>query len=984
MGSTVNTIVTAVATAIIISSGAGVLIGTASVLAGGSVAGLVAVATNVAIIGATVVTANALTIKPRKRNSSLQQASYSQEVSNRSIMVKQPIIARETVYGDTKKSGGILFMEATGNNQELHIVLQLASHEINSIDKVYFDDAELTLASDGTDANSQTRFKVTAPSKFAGDSEFDSSRKAIRIKKHLGSDTQIADADLVNEVTKITSDHRFQGIAYLYLKLDYSSDMFPNGIPNISAEIEGKKVFDFRTESTVFSQNPAVCIFDYLTDTRIGLGVSRDNIDTTSFTTVANLCDQNETLSGGGTEKKYTLNGIVYSDIAPMEVIDDMLTSFVGSLSYSNGKFRLSGGQFVSPTKTLTEDDLAGHITLVTKQSRKDMFNTVKGIFTSEETNWQPTDYPMVTSSTFLSEDGESIFADIDLPFTTSSATAQRIAKIVLLKNRQSIMIKMKVKGQGFTLQVGDTVRVTNSRFGFSAKIFEIAELSVITDMTEFSVDLVLKETASSVYDWNAEESEFILDNTNLPTPTSVSSPSVSAVDELRTFSETPLAVLVVTCLSSDGSTNEFEVEAQNTAVSGSSFVSLGKSKNNVFELVNAQDGATYNIRARSVNAFNVYSDFTTIQHQVVGKTAPPSDVTNFSVNIINGVAELSWTPIPDLDLSHYVVRHTSDTVSPTFEEGVIMAEKVSKPGNTVSLPARTGTYMIKSIDVLGIESINSTKSQVILNNIDYNFNVVTTSTQSPNFTGTKSDCAVVSRSGTNFLQLQTGELFDDCTGLFDAQPGNFDDGGGTVDNLEGTYDFPTIDLGSIFTSRVTVNLVFERFDPTSLFDSFPGNFDQRDGLFDGAYTEFNDVNVEMQISLSNDNSTFTDFRSYVLGDYKARYIKLRAKLTTTNPTSAPAISTLSVTVDMPDRTFGEGSIASGTSASGKVVSYSPAFKEVQALGVSVSNLATGDFYEISNKTATGFTIVFKNSSGTVINRNFDYVAKGYGFLESS
>ena len=59
-------------------------------------------------------------------------------------MVKQPIIPRDTEYGETKKSGGILFMESTNNNQDLHIVVQLASHEIQSIDSVYFGEDELT------------------------------------------------------------------------------------------------------------------------------------------------------------------------------------------------------------------------------------------------------------------------------------------------------------------------------------------------------------------------------------------------------------------------------------------------------------------------------------------------------------------------------------------------------------------------------------------------------------------------------------------------------------------------------------------------------------------------------------------------------------------------------------------------------------------------------------------------------------------------
>lgn len=941
----------------------------------------------VALVTAGVVISSQLTVMPRARNSSLQQRSYSAQTSNRSLMIKQPIMARDMVYGTTKKSGGILFMEVSDNNKYLHLVVQVASHEIEEFTKLYFNDEELTISSSENDANGIARYNITSPSTYSSDSIYEDGRKTVRIKLHKGLDDQQADADLVAETQKWTTAHRLQGIAYIYARISYDPDVFPNGLPNISAEIKGKKVLDFRTGSTAFSSNPALCLYDYFTDTRIGLGVDTSSMDTTSFTTLANVCDENVTLSGGGTEKRYECHGIVYSDIAPMEIIDNMLTSFVGSLSYSNGKFTIKGGQYVSPTITLTENDMLGNIDLGTKQSRKETFNTVKGLFTSDETNWQPTDYPMVTSTTFVEDDGETIYADIDLPFTKSSTMAQRLAKIVLLKNRQQITLNTKVNMKGFTLQVGDTVNITNTRLGFSNKVFEVADWSFVLGAEDVGITLSLKETSSSVYDWNAEEKEFNLDNTTLPRATDVSPPSITAVDELRTFAETPIAVLIVTCASNQGTTNEFEVEAQNTNDASGQFINLGKSRGNIFELVNAQDGAIYNIRARSVNAFNVYSSYTTIQHTVVGKTAPPSDVTNFSVNIINGQAELSWTPVSDLDLSHYVVRHTPDTTSATFEEGQILAEKVSKPASTISLPAKTGTYMIKAVDVLGISSLNSTKSAVILNQIDYNFNVVQTSTQSPNFTaGTKSDVEVFTRDGVNYLQLLTGELFDDASGNFDAQSGNFDDGGSTADNVEGTYDFPIIDTGGIYTSRVTVNLGFNRFDPTSLFDSFGGNFDAREGLFDGSYTEFDDVNVQILISTSNDNSSYTDYRNYVLGDYKARYIKLRAKLTTTNVTSAPAIHTLSATVDMPDRVYGESDISSGTSPSGKAVTYSPAFKSVQALGITVSNLDQNEHYVISNKSATGFTVTFYQGSGTgnVVDRTFDYQAKGYGYLESS
>ena len=1052
-------------------------------------------------------------------------------MQKRTEMIKQPLSPRDIVYGEVKKSGTLVYMDTTNNNKNLHMVIALASHEIQSIDKVYFNDEELTLASTGTDSNGITRFKVTSPSKYSTASRFtessrtliisgyedvtvqqnlpfggyqivngkgikkgntqvilisdvafsvstadtlningkdygissggssstadgrqtltvtldrgldtdvkatsitygaqspsgqiqtritpyrdnpntplpflsgtttttnyaiiatqkfqDTSEMTVRIKKHLGSDIQSADADMVTEIPDWTTDHRLSGIAYLYVTLKYDADVFPNGIPNISAEIKGKKILDFRSGSTAFSNNPALVLYDYLTDTRFGLGTPTSNIDTTSFTTVANIADEDIALAAGGTENRYECNGVITSDVQPMTAIDDISGSMLGILSYTNGKFNLSGGKYVAPTITLDEDDFRGGITINTKQSRRDLFNTAKGVFTSPESDWQPTDYPMVTSSTFVTEDNnETIFGEIDLPFTTSSTMAQRIAKVALFKNRQQIVVSAPCKFNAFTLQVGDTVNITNSRLGFSSKVFQVADWTFNSKANDFGIDLVLQETSADVWDWNAEETSFALDNTNLPTFQTTSAPSVSVSDILKSYSGIITTEVNIECTSSSGTTNEFEVEYRNTSTD-TDYISLGKSKNNRFSILDAEDGMTYEIRARSINAFNVASDFTSVAHEVVGKTAVPADVSNFAVNVVNNLAVCSWTANTELDLSHYIIRHTPEVTSPVYAGATIVADNISMATNVISLPAQTGTYMIKAVDVLGLTSETSTKKAVIRNQIADDFNAVTTTTQSPNFTGTKTDVEVVTRDSTNFLQIILGELFDDHSGNFDSALGNFDDGGEVQNNLDGFYEFSTnpIDLGAIYNSYVTTSLTSSRFNENSLFDSFEGLFDDQTGNFDGNYTEQDDVNAKVQISTSNDNSTYTDYQDYVLGNYKARYIKLRVKMTTTNADSTPAISGLSATIDMPDRTVAVDDIASGTASGGKAVTFSPAFKELQGLGISADNLSTGDFYEITSKSATGFTIKFKNSGGSVIDKTFGYVAKGFGFLESS
>ena len=66
-----------------------------------------------------------------------------------------------------------------------------------------------------------------------------------------------------------------------------------------------------------------------------------------------------------------------------------------------------------------------------------------------------------------------------------------------------------------------------------------------------------------------------------------------------------------------------------------------------------------------------------------------------------------------------------------------------------------------------------------------------------------------------------------------------------------------------------------------------------------------------------------------------------------------------------------------------KTWSFTNPFFGVPALGISAQNMQTGDVFAISSKTASGFTIAFQNSSGSAVDRTFDYIAKGFG-LQSS
>ena len=878
------------------------------------------------------------------------------------------LAVRTVVYGRVQTTGPVIYAETTNDNQYLHMVVPVAGHEIESFDEFYFDDELVTIDGSGN---------VTAPSKFAN---------KARILTHLGTTNQAADATLIAESNGLwTTNHTLSGIAYFYVRLNFDQDAFPNGRPVIKTVIKGKKVYDPRTLTTVFSSNTALCVLDYLQNSTYGLGASAAEVNMTSFSAAANICDEDVALAAGGTENRYETHGVVLTDASPKNILENLLTSCAGTVYYSSGVWNIKAAAYYSPTVTITDDDMRGPINVTTKHSRRDNFNLVKGVFVSPDQNWQATDFPAIKSSVFETDDNNIQSAlDLTLPFTISSPMAQRIAKIALYRQRQQIGLTLKCKLTAFQIEVGDVIMLTNTRYGFSAKPFEVMNYQFAVegeaDAPTYGVDLMLQETSSSVYDWSAEETAIELDNTSLPNYSLIDPPVMTISDELRAINQEVVTVMLVNLASSNQFITEYEVDFKKTT--DTAYTSAGKSSGTKFEILKVEDGVSYNVRSKAISFLGVVSDLSTAIYQVVGKTAPPSDVTDLSINSIGGSSILTWTPVTDLDLSHYKVRYSQATTGATYQNAVDLVDKVSRPANSVIVPSKTGTYFVKAVDKLNFVSANSAEIVLQTNIADVeDLNAIVTLTENSAFSGSKTNVVKITESGTSFIQLDTSVNFDSTSGNFDDAFGLFDGGQNTI-TTSGFYDFTNyFDLGDKYTSRVTANFNNIRIDYVDLFDSASGDFDQREGLFDGTATAFDDTSVNLQVATTDDDPAaspvWSDFRAFVVGDYSARALKFRAHLTSLYGGSTPSITDLAVTIDMVDRVISESDLVSG--AGSYVVTFAQAFKGLSGIGIAAQNMVSGDFYAITSKSTTGFTIVFRNSASVAVSRTFDYVAKGYG-----
>jgi hypothetical protein len=825
---------------ILYAAGGVALTSTAAIMAVGALGYLAATA-------ATSMALNALIPKPK-----LQGVNRGYQTNARGSALDHQII-----YGRVKTGGAIIYNEATGvNNKDLHRIIAYAGHEVTSFDEIYVNDEVVTL--DGTG-------NVISPAKYDG---------LIRIKEHLGSPSQTADTDLVAESDGLwTNQHTLNGIAYLYIRLSFSSDAFPNGVPEITATIKGKKIYDPRDGTTDWSDNPALCIRDYITS-GYGLGEDAAQLDDTLVSAAANVCDDTDTEAG---TTRYTCNGAFLTSATPYDMLNDLLTSMGGMLWYAQGKWRMKPAYWTEPVLSLTNDDLRSGLNVSTRHSRRDNFNIVKGTFRGEESNWQVTDYPEIKNTDFINADGgQESTADIDLPFTDNSIEARRTARIALERNRQQLTVQASFGLRALAVQVGDNITLTVPRMGWDNKEFEVISWNFgLVDTLDLQVTMTLREISESVFDEVDDGIVYERDNTNLLSPFEVPGVGLNATVVAKVFAEKLVNELTLTVTSASDLRID-SVEVQYKVVGDTDYTTVGSGELGKFVIIDLEKGF-YAARARAINTFGVKGEWTEVPNiEVDATSAPPANITNFIRELSAGTIFFSWDAVPDLDLSYYTIKHNPNTSGATWGNSSTVITKIARPSTVASLPARSGTFLIKAYDKNGNESVAATNLVVLPTELPP-LGTSQTLTEDPTFTGSKTNLSVVSS------QLE----ITDASG---ATP-------------SGTYLFSTyLDTGSSRTVRATGEVTFERIYKagTLLWDAIPQNWDTWPDNFDTWTDEdaaFGDVSITVYVRATPDDPagspTWGSWQVAASVDVVGRAFEFKAELASTNTNFSPSVITL-------------------------------------------------------------------------------------------
>ena len=450
----------------------------------------------------------------KKQEADARKAAAS---APRDVMVRSAIEPSKIVYGRARVSGPVVYTNTkptpgTNDNNTLWTVVSLASHECDDIEAIWLDGDEIPSALIDWAGTGGVTSGTYGPI---------SGNEVTNFYRRLGSDTQSHVSELASAFSDWTTSHVGKGTCYVVSAFELGTrtgeGVWSNGAPqSIRAVVKGKKVYDPRLDSTnggsgvhrladpatwEWSDNPALCLADYLFDADLGMGaegVSYSDIDWAMVATAANQCDATVT-SPAGNQKRFTCNGVLDTGTAYADNIRNLLSSMAGTLTWSGGKYRIRAAAYEAPTFTFTENDIVGDVQVQPERPRAQRFNTVRGTFIDPSADYAATQFLRVQDSDYLStrDDGQELATSIALPMTNDQYMAQRLAWRSLRLNNQQTTAVVPLNWKALKVGVGDRINLTVSELNWSSKVF-------VVDAWSFDPEkgfmLTVREDSASAY----------------------------------------------------------------------------------------------------------------------------------------------------------------------------------------------------------------------------------------------------------------------------------------------------------------------------------------------------------------------------------------------------------------------------------------------------------------------------------------------------
>lgn len=532
------------------------------------------------------------------------------------------------IYGETRvglKLADIRVDTSSDNNELLVMVGALGVTRgasgvgtYEDVTEVYFGD-RLAISSP-TASSSYVTTGVQSP--FNTDDR-------LRYSLSLGGVSTVAENKLTALFpTEWPSTSEGDKLAWIALFLKYDKDVYSGGIPNVTATVQGQKVYDPRDSSTAYSTNPALCIRDYLTSSEYGWGIPDAEIDDDSFEDAANYCDETVNTTGyNGT--RFTCNVALDTNADRDRNLSILKACCRAELVHQGGKYRIIIREpKAAESFEITEDNIVGDVEWLRAGSDAPNSVTVRYVDPSQEYQVREVTWPEAGAANgFLTADNDFLSElFIDSPATQNYYIAQQLGMTTLRELREDITIGVTVKEEALKLQIGDVVQFTHETVGFDQKEFWVAGMGISPDAT---CRLILREYSSAAYTLDTQNTEPSVPGSELPDPFTVAAPTdLTVTSNAATAIPTQdgqyvPALAVAWTRSTHTFLLHYEVQYKLSADSDYTPWANAGRDDTATVISPVTDGSNYDVRIRAVSTTDVASEWTTVSSTTAGTQLP-------------------------------------------------------------------------------------------------------------------------------------------------------------------------------------------------------------------------------------------------------------------------------------------------------------------------------------------------------------------------
>jgi len=457
-------------------------------------------------------------------------------------------VPRQVLFGRAATAGSLMdafnYGGDDGTDWEV-LLIALADHECDALEKVWVSDDEVTFAGNGPVAGYNNQLEI-----------------------HFlpGTATQTWPSLVTSNGPGWTNTDNAAGVAcavVAYKADDPEADnpVWPGGRPRFLFQLRGKKCYIPSKDSTVtggtgthryddpttweWTQSAAECRYQFLRGIYaldrvdqpemllLGRGLSEIEAPPERSIAYAATCNEDVALKAGGTEKRYTFNGLISADENFLQAESYFAEAMGGIILQPEGGVEVEPGQSKAVVAEITDLDILNDADVTVEKFRGEAdlnwINTVTPRYVEPGQKWTMHSAPIRRVYADVIEDGGPRVASPELKAVTSGTQAQRIGEIKRKLGRLTKTATIPLGPRFAFLEEGDWIGWTSARHFDGARV--VFRVESFARDEKWQLVLTLREIAADVYTYTAatDESDDQTDNTQQTAPAALTAPGVSA-----------------------------------------------------------------------------------------------------------------------------------------------------------------------------------------------------------------------------------------------------------------------------------------------------------------------------------------------------------------------------------------------------------------------------------------------------------------------